>query len=36
MIENLRFITTFNKSAITNTWNMQSQQPTIKNMFNFS
>jgi hypothetical protein len=30
MIENRRFITTFNKSAITKTCNMHSQQPTIK------
>lgn len=36
MIEKRRFITTFNKSAITKTCNMHSQQSTIKNRFNFS
>jgi hypothetical protein len=36
MIEKRRFITTFNKSAITKTCNKHSQQPTIKNRFNFS
>jgi len=36
MIEKRRFITTFNKSAITKTCNMHSQQPTIKSRFNFS